>query len=247
MMENSDEWDGETIAMASGFDLRLSKASTYFLLMANDCIFTVTDTLFRVLQKKAMDIGLCCGRVRDTMCALNNQRNQFDSLYDRFEQKQNELKLTDITRRSESPRDERRRIYFCVLLVDSKTFAEMSANFDTDKLKSLSKYARFFDLVRLQSDLVGLYCSQMIQGISPVQLLSFLRDNDLQETVLEATKFLKLVLMIPSTTASVERTFLALKRIKTYSRNRMEQDRLSSLALISIEKERLVKLKNAPN
>lgn len=69
----------------------------------------------------------------------------------------------------------------------------------------------------------------------------------MMETVPEATKSLKLVLTIPATTASVERTFSALKRIKTHSCNRMEQDRLSSLALISFEKERLVKLKNAPN
>lgn len=172
------------------------------------------------------------------------------------------------TRHSRSPRDERRRIFYSVLdnitvqmktrfdninelaflgLVDSKKFAEMSANFDCDKLESLSKYAKFFDLVRLKSDLVGLYCSQMVQGMSPVQLLTFLRDNDLQETVPQATKLLKLVLTIPATTASVERTFSALKRIKTYSRNRMEQDRLSTLALISIENERLMKLKNAPD
>ncbi|XP_036973754.1 zinc finger MYM-type protein 1 [Acanthopagrus latus] len=268
MMDNSDEWDGETIAMASGFDLWLSKASTYFLLMVYDGIFNVTDALFRVLQNKAMDIGVCCARVRDTMCALSNQRDQFDSLYDRFEQKKNELKLTDNSRRTQSPRDERRMIYTSVLdniteqlkarfdnlnelaflgLVDSKKFSEMSANFDTEKLNSLSKYARFFDQVRLQSDLVGLYCSQLVQGMSPAQLLSFLKDNDLQETVPEATKLLKLVLTIPATTASVERTFSALKRIKTYNRNRMHQDRLSALALISIEKERLMTLQNAAN
>ena len=34
-----------------------------------------------------------------------------------------------------------------------------------------------------------------------------------------------------------ERSFSALKRIKTYLRNSMEEDRLSSLAIIHIEKE----------
>lgn len=37
--------------------------------------------------------------------------------------------------------------------------------------------------------------------------------------------------------------FSALERLKTYSRNRTDQGRLSSLALISIETERLSKLK----
>ena len=63
------------------------------------------------------------------------------------------------------------------------------------------------------------------------------------QTVPEATKLLQLVLTIPTTTVSVERSFSALKRLKTYSRNRTDQEQLSSLALISIETERLLKLK----
>ena len=47
-------------------------------------------------------------------------------------------------------------------LVDCKKFAKMSAKFDDHKLKSLSRYAKFFDLIRLKSDLEGLYCSQRV-------------------------------------------------------------------------------------
>ena len=39
------------------------------------------------------------------------------------------------------------------------------------------------------------------------------------------------------TSVAGERSFSALKRIKTYLRNTMGQDRLSSLAIIHIEKE----------
>ena len=62
------------------------------------------------------------------------------------------------------------------------------------------------------------------------------------QTVPEATKLLKLVLTVPATTSSVKRSFYALKRIKTYNRNQTEEKRLSSLATIAIEKERLQKL-----
>ena len=48
---------------------------------------------------------------------------------------------------------------------------------------------------------------------------------------------------LPATTSSVERSFSALKRIKTYNRNRTEEKRLSSLAIIAIEKERQQKLR----
>lgn len=59
----------------------------------------------------------------------------------------------------------------------------------------------------------------------------------------KASKLLQLVLTIPAPTVSVERSFSALKRIKTYSRNRRGQEQYSSLTVISIEAERLLKLK----
>lgn len=51
-----DDWDGEPLTMASGFNLWLSKSSTCFLLMAYSVIFTETEALFCVFQTKVMDI-----------------------------------------------------------------------------------------------------------------------------------------------------------------------------------------------
>lgn len=266
MSENTDGWDNDTLMMAAGYDLWLSKASTCFLIMAYEGIFNETDALFRVLQNKAMDIGFCCARIRDTMGVVERQRQEFDSFYDRFEQKCITLGLTDNARSKQPIRDERKRMFYNILdnigvqmkarfdhfgeltflgLVDCTKFYEMSQHFDDTKLQSLSKYARYFDFVRLKADLIGLYSSQMVRNEckSPRQLLCFLAHNDLMQTVPEATKLLQLVLTIPATTASVERSFSALKRLKTYSRNRTDQGRLSSLAIISIETERLLKLK----
>ncbi|KAL2104373.1 hypothetical protein ACEWY4_001241 [Coilia grayii] len=78
---------------------------------------------------------------------------------------------------------------------------------------------------------------------TPAQLLDFLHCNDLVVTVPEASKLLCVVLTLPATTASMERSFSALKRIKTYSRHRTGEERLSSLALISIESACLMSLK----
>lgn len=126
-------------------------------------------------------------------------------------------------------------------LVDCTKFHEMSQHFEDTKLQSLSKYARLFDFARLKADLVGLYSSQAVGSAcqSPGQLLSCLAQKDLIQTVPEATKLLQLALTLPATTTSVKRSFSALKRLKTYNRNRIDQGRLSSLALISIEAERL--------
>ena len=53
----------------------------------------------------------------------------------------------------------------------------------------------------------------------------------------ELLKLLQIALTIPVTTASCERSFSTLKRIKSYLRSRIGQDRLSSLAELAIERE----------
>uniref|UniRef100_A0A672GMX8 HAT C-terminal dimerisation domain-containing protein n=1 Tax=Salarias fasciatus TaxID=181472 RepID=A0A672GMX8_SALFA len=199
--------------------------------------------LFHVIMENpdVMDIEYCRARIHDTIAALERLRLNFDSFCDRFEQKCSALGLNES--------GDRQFDHFGELdflgLVDCAKFCEMSQHFDDTKLQSLSKYAKFFDFVKLKADLVGLYSSQTVRDEckSPGQLLSFLAQKDLIQTVPEATKLLQLVLTVPATAASVERSFSALKRLKTYSRNRTDQGRLSSLAVISIEAERLSKLR----
>ena len=52
----------------------------------------------------------------------------------------------------------------------------------------------------------------------------------------------RILLTIPVTVASMERSFSKLKLIKTYFRTTMSQERLNGLAMISIENEYLDKL-----
>jgi hypothetical protein len=60
-------------------------------------------------------------------------------------------------------------------------------------------------------------------------------------------KLCELVLTMPATSAADERSFSALKILKNYLRNSQSQDRLSSLALINIEKSFLKKLQPKPS
>lgn len=50
-------------------------------------------------------------------------------------------------------------------------------------------------------------------------------------------KILKLCATIPVTTASVKRSFSTLRRIKTYLRNTLSENRLNGLASLSIHRE----------
>lgn len=60
--------------------------------------------------------------------------------------------------------------------------------------------------------------------------------------VSEVAKLLTIAATIPVSNATCERSFSALKRIKTYLRNTMGQERLSSMALLAIEKDVAEKL-----
>ena len=53
----------------------------------------------------------------------------------------------------------------------------------------------------------------------------------------------RILLIIPITVASAERSFSKLKLLKSYLRSTMLQERLSGLAILSIEKEMLAELK----
>lgn len=171
-------------------------------------------------------------------------KQEFDLFYEKYEQKCITLGLTDID--SKQPvRNEKKRIYYNILdnvsvqmkarfdhlgelaflgLVDCTKFHEMSQHFEDAKLQSLSKYARFFDFVKLKADLVGLYSSQAVGSAcqSLGGLLIFLAQKDLIQTVPEGTKLLQLALTLTATTASAKRSFSALKRLETYSRNRID-------------------------
>ena len=66
--------------------------------------------------------------------------------------------------------------------------------------------------------------------------LKFIYENKLVDMLPNVSVALRILLTIPITVASGERSFSKLKLIKTYLRSTMTQERLNSLALISIEK-----------
>ena len=53
----------------------------------------------------------------------------------------------------------------------------------------------------------------------------------------ELSKALQILSVIPATSCSAERSFSSLRKLKTYLRSTMGQERLSNLALLHIERE----------
>lgn len=70
-------------------------------------------------------------------------------------------------------------------------------------------------------------------------LLNFIYDNNLITLLPESVKLLRIICTIPMTTAESERCFSTLKRVKSFTRSTIKEDRLCALAMCSIEKHLL--------
>ncbi|KAL5517724.1 hypothetical protein EMCRGX_G003328 [Ephydatia muelleri] len=73
--------------------------------------------------------------------------------------------------------------------------------------------------------------------LSPLQLLNKLHDARLESLFLNVCISLRIFCTLPVTVASAERSFSQLKRIKSYGRSTMAQERFQGLALLCIESE----------
>nr|CAH7756193.1 unnamed protein product [Callosobruchus chinensis] len=72
---------------------------------------------------------------------------------------------------------------------------------------------------------------------SILPLLVFISDNNLEKVLRETFKLLDIICTTPISTAESERRFSTLKRIKTFLRSTMTENRLNSLAVLSMEKK----------
>lgn len=131
-------------------------------------------------------------------------------------------------------------------LLDPSQYKNYQKNFPDTALENLKQhcYGDLFNLVLLKNELCVLYTFEDMAGKKPYELVRYLKDENLDAALPEVYKLGVLILTIPSTTASVERSFSALKRIKTYQRSTQGQERLSSLSTLSIEQMLLCEIKS---
>ena len=79
---------------------------------------------------------------------------------------------------------------------------------------------------------------------TPTHLLQYLYNNNLHSSLPEAVRLLKMNGTMAISSASVERTFSCLHRVKTYLRSKMSQERVGSLCRNSIHKDILNELED---
>ena len=136
-----------------------------------------------------------------------------------------------------------------VKLLHGKRFQHYNnlARFPERPLQAPQKtYSSHFNFLFLRSELTVLYSHDHFRKNNLEELHKYMHERQLYEAFGEVHKLVLLVLTIPYFTASVERSFSALKRIKTFLRNAQGQDRLSNLSLMSIGKSLLKQLMSKP-
>lgn len=169
-----------------------------------------------------------------------------------------------------TPHDEFKRetnVVFDRILSELKTRYEAMASISSEfyfltgpalkkeSLNDLKKYAADFclkysndvDVVELSNevDTFKMQAKELLEDLekaTPLDLLKKIQEFTLEDVYPNIQIALRIYLTLPVTVASCERSFSKLKLIKNYLRNSMGQERLTNLAIISIEHEEVTKL-----
>ncbi|XP_065667636.1 uncharacterized protein LOC136087935 [Hydra vulgaris] len=119
-------------------------------------------------------------------------------------------------------------------------------NFRNMSKEDLRKHSADLEiaLTDITKDIEGFMLSEEMEAIKPIlpvqqqkpkELFKYLACNDRSTAFPNLFIALKILMTIPVTVASGERSFSKLKLIKTYLRSVINQERLNNLALISIK------------
>ncbi|XP_020270584.1 zinc finger MYM-type protein 1-like [Asparagus officinalis] len=131
------------------------------------------------------------------------------------------------------------RVNYFIYIVDQ---ALSSLKVDLNSFNNLLKHDKKFDIngTELFSELQILGEALLRGTTKAIEVLNFM--ERLNYCFPNAWIAYRVLLTIPVTVASAERSFSKLKLIKSYLRSTMSQERLNGLAMISIEKKLLEKL-----
>lgn len=260
ILEQQEEWDNETIVCSRGYlDILNTEANFNLLLIIFSEIFPFCDNLFAVLQNKSSDINFCVKKIQEFKSVILSKREQFDLLWNKFNQLEIDTQTQRKRMRTDIVGNEKtcyRRLFLEIIDNISTHIDTRFKNFDNLKFIELTNFSNhntvvegafeslkqnyldYFDFPALRSELSVIYnTSEGINKSSVSDLWKSIKECGLDQAFPQILKLCELTLTIPATSASTERSFSALKRIKNFIRNSTGQERLSSLALLSIEKE----------
>ncbi|KAL4143908.1 hypothetical protein QTP88_006162 [Uroleucon formosanum] len=256
----------ESICGAIGHFKNLKTFEFAFLALVFNDIFIYTDNLFNILQNKSFDVEFCLRKINITYDLINKKGNEPEFLK-LFNQAVTLTKPPKATRNESNNQSNFKILFYEIIdnilmqlntrfqdtnklfflqLADVTKFKEYSCTFPVNALNNLkSTYPNiFYNINTLKVELEVLYSDVKYQNLLHIYgMLKIIEQDVLKDILPEAYKLFILILTIPSTSVSNERSFSCLKRIKACSRNSISQVRLSSLSILSIEKSLINQLK----
>ncbi|XP_050063246.1 zinc finger MYM-type protein 1-like [Aphis gossypii] len=251
-------WDPISVCTASGLYDKLNDANFVYFLVLFSKVFLYTDHVFNFLQSKSLsNIKSCISEIQNLKKNLTDLRNDsnvnnccneaiiLNNTLEYEDKKRNELRkityeiLDSLIIQINIRFEDFPKLEF-VEIINEKMFKNYYFEFPESKfIKLLQQYPNTFDADRLRNELAVIYADEK-KHLPPHELLDCIIKSDLHKDIYpQVTKLCQLVLTIPSTTASSERSMSTLKRIKTFLRNTMTNERLSSLSSMAIEKKLL--------
>ncbi|XP_063744992.1 uncharacterized protein LOC134868048 [Eleginops maclovinus] len=124
------------------------------------------------------------------------------------------------------------------VLLEAELFDRHRTTFPEEALNTTVRAYPMLHKERLRTELSLIYESPDFRGCcGALALYQVLQSYNLQETFSETVALLNILITTPMTTAEAERCFSTLKRIKTFLRNTMGQERLNALGMLSMERE----------
>ena len=251
ILENNNILSDSTICQAVGQKKVLSSHSFNYWLEFFSKIMPLVEILFGQLQKREIESSSVQKSISLFEDNIKKIRNEIgvNSSNDPSDSSRKERKTDDIQWNREAKEvcdviisQAKDRFGFshhlmASSLFDPDKFPLYSRKFPEKTLKTVCSTYQFLDKTKLHHELSSIYLADEFKSLSgAVSLLEFIIHNNIEKTFSESSKLLKLVLTIPMTSAEAERCFSTLKRIKTFLRNSMTEERLSALAMISIER-----------
>ena len=252
-----DGMDSVTISEASGLLKHLNCSEFLYWLKIFHFIMPHVEILFNQIQMRGIDSAQLQKAIEQFQLQIINIRNLTNSTDNNNQQRNNEeparkrQKMTagedkaviakevcDTILSQISDRFDFNDHLSAAKLFDSQNFKTYSHSFPQKYFDETVRSYPKLDSVKLKSELSVIYerddmCD--VGGVLP--LLVFIADNNLKNVLTETYKLLDIICTTPMSTAECERCFSTLKRIKTFLRSTMSEDRLNALAVLSIEKK----------
>ncbi|GBN68772.1 hypothetical protein AVEN_170701-1 [Araneus ventricosus] len=212
------------------------------------------DVLYNQLQKTRTDAALIRKQVNVFQQSLERERKRMDTVtkeisasYETSRKRKREnihINRTVAAREICDVISNQVKERFCFIshcsaasLLEVPKFQEYEKKFPTQILDQTTDVYSMLQKDRLKTELGVIYRRSDFRNMTgAISLLQFIIENNLQTTFSETYKLLLIIVTIPMTTAKAERCFSTLKRVKTFLRSTMSEDRLSALAMLSIEK-----------